>query len=143
MRLFVIALLMVLLPIRGWMGDAMAISMITAPHAATLSPVAAHHAVMDASSLHEHDHSATDNRDECAGLALDARDDVHTPAAADCGSPVAVGCESCSACQVCNTLALATDARSIALPRPKVAPVGELPHFASIEPQPGLKPPIS
>ena len=124
------------------MSDAMAIGMITAPHAVTVSPVATEHAALDASVPQDHAHSGAGNGHECSGLAVDTSANEDGTAATECGSPVALGCESCSTCQACHSVALVADSHSIALLLPKVAPVGELPHIASIEPQPGLKPPI-
>ena len=114
--------MIVLLPLRGWVGDAMAGQMLQQQ----LAGVASASAQVGPSVAHE----------DCMGHAAPA-DEAATPA-----SPA--DCPTCASCQVCSPVALAFDAT---MPRPLtlVAPVPASPlaRFASAEPAPAFKPPIS
>ena len=120
MRVFFIALLIALLPVRGWVGDAMAISMAGLPDGqpATMVMAAAdaghdHHAGMDHSDHADHDTAGT------AG-------------------------HSHSACDVCNGPVL-----TVANSSPELARAVHTLHadrveaFVSSLPRAGHKPPIS
>lgn len=120
MRHLLLALMIALLPIRGWMGDAMALAMLAAPShgmAAASSPAAApcpdHAMAADTTAMADSGHSA---------------DSTHVH----------------KSCDVCNGPAMA-----LALPDvPAVAPQHSLltppaARFASFEPQQANKPPIS
>lgn len=132
MRLFVIALLIVLLPVRGWMGDAMAINMLG---------MADMHSLAAQAAPTDHKASGADH-EVCAGMSM---------ASAPAGVPGAEGtqgsmtdCESCALCQACNMVAFAAlsgAVQSIALPR--FSPLGLQSHFASAHLRRGVKPPIS
>ena len=115
MRIFWLALLMVLLPLRGWTGDVMATGM-----AAGETQSAAHAA------------QAMQGSPDCAGH--DTGSSTHADGA----------CDSCSACQACHTLALLVPASSLAplqVGRTR-APAGA-DRFASADAAPDQKPPIS
>lgn len=141
MRHLFIALLIALLPLRGWVGDAMATEMVLAQvlmqqqgatkASAGLAPAVGESAHIDLNTLE-------------AKAALTA---------ADCSSHASGGdsqaadahCESCSACQVCHTVALSSAPAVAAcatfnvgaLPRTEVA------QFTSAQAALGQKPPIS
>lgn len=132
MRLFVIALMLLMLPLRGWMGDAMAIGMLGTAGMQSLAAQAAPADHKASGAAHE----------DCAGLSM---------AFAPAGAPGAEGtqgsmtdCESCAVCQACNMVAFAAlsgAVQTIALPR--FSPLGLQPHFASAHLRRGVKPPIS
>jgi hypothetical protein len=146
MRPLFFALMIALLLLRGWVGDAMANSMALAPlqHAqpsvmamqmsAPMAPDAAsisaapqttHKAAPDAEHAMAHD---------CAG---------HAPT--DDNSPaVSTHCQSCDACQACHGVSLIPPATSPgAAFNPRTQPPGPAARFASADAAPGQKPPIS
>jgi hypothetical protein len=130
MRVFLVALMIAMLPLRGWMGDAMAIGMAGQHQEVAAAPM---------------EHGMAAAHEDCAGMAPATL----TPAPTDesaAGSMAGASddCESCSACQVCNSVALATDSpAALALSAPQASPVSVLAQFASFYPQRGHKPPIS
>lgn len=117
MRHWFLVLMIALLPLRGWVSDAMAVEMLTQPaHAAMTTMATDEHAA-------EHDHCACDER---AASAEDSGDHQH------------------KACDVCNVPALAMATRALQTPptlHSKLAPPAD--RFASSEAQRGIKPPIS
>jgi hypothetical protein len=129
MRHFLIACLIALLPLRGWVGDAMAVSMLVPPaqgaaHAGcaeNLGPPALA-TVLQAPTAH--------------GMATQ---DAPTAQAQD-GSTL-----THSACDVCNGVAMAQPTPP-GVPARQAHPLLAAPQtvrFASAEPQQGHKPPIS
>lgn len=147
MRHLLLALLIALLPLRGWAGDAMATQM------------AAGQIQHSQSQQHGQQHDATKTIAEHQDTALAAAHFDHEevaealPAAEpDCaghstgeGTHSADGhCESCAACQACNTVALSLTGpdlspvfKSLAPPHPAAD------HFASADAALHQKPPIS
>jgi hypothetical protein len=145
MRHLLLALMIALLPLRGWVGDAMATQMaaahvqhrqlVSTEQSATKTIAAsAYHIGSEGHSAHEEmSPEATLPMHDCAGQTTDSSipaDDT--------------GCESCAACQACHTVALSPavpghspvfEARS--LPRPASD------QFASADAVLGQKPPIS
>jgi len=129
MRHWLLILMIALLPLRGWAGDAMALSMWATPGSSqamapcheTAKPVAA-----VASEGGSHHTSAAESM-------------AH-------GSDTGSGTQhaTCNACDVCNGPAM-TPALHSASTTPSVhahiTPASE--HFASAEPQRGSKPPIA
>ena len=131
MHILVLALAILLLPLRSWLGDAMAMEM--AQRQATM---AATHEVADPHAGHAmHDMAATGGDD----LQMAAGDTSHDhPAhAPDCQS-------TCASCQLCHSVALTVwpEAPPMAA-LPRAAPRFASAAFASAEPAPGFKPPIS
>ncbi|MES2936551.1 MAG: hypothetical protein V4864_02640 [Pseudomonadota bacterium] len=133
-------LLILLLPLRGWVGEAMAGEML-ARHIAVAAATGEGHMQHAADShAHEHGHEHRQAPDhDCAGHAhTDA-----TQADAQTQLPDA-GCNSCASCQACSSIAL-----GFAVPVLPVMDFGQAPpstrlaHFASAEPRLGHKPPIS
>lgn len=126
MRHVLIAFLIALLPLRGWVGDAMAVSMLTAPgvaHAGCAENVAPPALATAPQAAASHDMAMQD------AATAQAQDD---------------GAQTPSACDVCNGAVMG-------LPAPLGVPARQAhprpaPHtvwFASSEPQPGHKPPIA
>lgn len=127
MRTVLLALMIVLLPLRGWMGDAMAISMM----GMQLGASAQSHA--EAAQAGEHA--------DCAGTSMMAAP-VQAPSG-EAADPMAA-CESCSLCQACNSVVMGVVAlNAAALSITQTSPLGILPHFTSAQLQRGQKPPIS
>ena len=147
MRALLVALMMILLPLRGWVGDAMAISMMnmqmgqSAPSHAMSMQNMAHE--MAPQSLQQVPQTAAQvsEHDDCAGMTMAAPASTHASSESEASM---AGCESCSLCQACGSVAMAADAlRSATLSLAQASPVGTLPLFASVHPQRGHKPPIS
>lgn len=114
-----------LLPIRGWMGDAMAVAMLAAPVQSTTQT--AHSAAMPCP-----DHAAT------APTAGAAHDEMAMPGDGNDSHHAHQGCD------VCNGPAMAHRAPAAVATAPdhaQLAPPAE--RFASSEPRRDTKPPIS
>lgn len=135
MRRLAFILLILLMPLRGWAGDAMAIQM-------ALHPGVPHAAATEAAPGSEH-HGATaqaDHRNQAQPAnAVDCTDH----AAADSAAPDS-HCQTCTMCQACHSLAITLPASAL----PGAEPLNALPllpaqFFASADRAPGLKPPIS
>lgn len=140
MRHLLLALLIALLPLRGWVGDAMATQMAAGQiqhsqiqqHGATKT-IADHQDGIWAAAHFDHEEVAEAAEPDCAGHSTG--ESTH---AAD------GHCESCAACQACNTVALS-------LTGPDLSPAFNaltLPHsaadqFASADAALRQKPPIS
>jgi len=128
MRHFLIALMIALLPVRGWVGEAMAFSMQTNPTSAAAHAGCPDHAPPPASITAE----PTPPLFEMASQAIDAdtTDDDST--------------HQHSACDICNGPAMAASATALltlTVMHPQHA--SRVERFASSELQQGVKPPIS
>ena len=142
MRHLILALMITLLPVRGWVGEVMATEM-AAPGAAQLQIATemiaynAHAQRADAPIDHRVQH------EQQAAVSLQALADCTGHGAGD-NTSANGHCDSCSACQACLTLALspvATDAAPVWKPfAPRRSLVA---HFASANTALGQKPPIS
>lgn len=129
MRRLFLVLLIALLPIRGWVGDAMAGQMIGQHLAAT--SIAAVAVDEQTASLPGHD--------GCAGHAGATQAPAEAPSTdinADCGT--------CTSCQVCHSVVIAPPSvdSGISPVQHRVAAQSGM-RFASAEPARGFKPPIS
>ena len=138
MRTLLLAIMIVLLPIRGWLGDAMAVEMVrhslpAAMEAATMASAAAEahcHEAMDAAGDMAMDMSAHAGHDD-DGTGSNNHGDHQ-------------GCGTCVACQVCHTVALGgMPLVAIVHGAPQASPAAHAARFVSAEPVQGLKPPIS
>lgn len=142
MRVVLFALMIALLPLRGWMGDAMATEMALAQ----LQPTQSTAKIM---ASHAHGTSAGADFYHEAGAPEAVQEG---PVAHDCAEPASddafhagnAYCGSCAACQACHTVALfpmAADLNNLVsertLPRAASTP------FASAEAALDQKPPIS
>ena len=133
MRTLLLALMIALLPIRGWLGDAMAVEMVQ--HSLPAASLVAEEASPASVAADAHCHEAM----EAADSGMD------TMAHHDEGSSTDhQGCGTCTVCQVCHTVALGgTPLIDIVHGAPQAPPAAHAARFASAEPVPGLKPPIS
>lgn len=138
MRHLVLIFMIVFLPIRGWMGDAMATSMATTQAYQQTAAKAATdglHKVADVTQHREADrteHAAVAESD-CSGTA--AAEQAH---AAD------GHCDSCSACQACHTVALTqVEVHAPAAFSPATPTRAATAQFASAPSALSQKPPIS
>ena len=143
MRTLLLALMIALLPLRGWVGDAMAMEMMAS----------ALHGSENAIDLiaPRADKTRTEARFEAQPVAMDHADcPGHMAMAASNDQPAddthqahAADCATCAACQICHTVALTTVAWHIGTyALPAVQPQTASPHFASAERALGFKPPI-
>jgi len=157
-RVLLIALMITLLPLRGWVGDAMATEMAASQTVRTdkQADKRAESAIsLIASSAGVHwDTAASDGQKpsfdpqnplfEAKDAQTSATQECEGHTKADEASHAGAHCDSCAACQACHTVALATPSvdlnftfSSRTLPRPAAA------HFASATAALGQKPPIS
>lgn len=120
MRLLILALMLALMPLRVWVGDAMAIASVKQmSHPGVTAAMA-----------------------DCPG-----HDGAHEAPAANSDQGMAHAsedCTSCSSCQICHTVALAAlPTMATAAAMPWATPQATLPRYTSAERAPGFKPPIS
>lgn len=140
MRHFLLALLIALMPLRGWAGDAMAAQM-AAVAVVQQGPVAeAGSAHAGASGAQVHDHAVS----ETASAQTAAPDCAGHGAAQASSSSDSSHCHTCVVCQACYSVALllpvnAGDLSGISTAVPQSA----APSFTSAERALRLKPPIS
>ncbi len=134
MRRWFFVLLILLLPLRGWVGDAMAMQMaLPGQHAAT-SGVMQHADAKSASAHTPLNTGAAAATDDCFGHTNaqdtgDASDDAH--------------CEACAMCQTCHTVAMLQPLDSLATaPISPTSPPIAIQGFASADRALFLKPPI-
>lgn len=134
MRHFVLALMIALLPLRGWVGDAMAMEMA----AETLEEPAS-----AIESVANNNHSAR------ADALSEAKNTMHPDCpdhvASSDGTPHAASdCNTCANCQICHSVALTPTLPQLAQAAvPAAQPQATAALFASAERAPGFKPPIS
>lgn len=129
---WILLLTIALLPLRGWIGDAMAgerAAQVAAVHAA-----AVHHdeaSVVSPTMGAGHDH-------------VDCMDDVQAQVEGDHIAVAQGDCPTCSHCQACSGVAL-TSSAAISLPEgyDSLRPSASVDSFASADRAPGFKPPIS
>ncbi|GEM_PF-241165 len=139
MRILIVTLMLALLPMRAWLGDAMAMQMV-AGHAVTTESVASEHSdtrseatfSVNSEVSHLPCHEADTGMHH--GSEMLAYTDVSDHS--DCGQ--------CSVCQVCHGAAilLATDPLVISA-QPALLMHSATSLFASVPSAPHLKPPIS
>ncbi len=128
MRILFLALMIALLPLRGWVGDVMAMERVSqglTSTQATAAPGDCHEAMAS------------------HGNAGAAHDD-HPSAAAQSSANVSGDCGGCTACQICHSVALAGPFSVTPTAAPATsAPQTQARLHASIARAPGFKPPIS
>ena len=144
MRIFLLALMIVLLPLRGWMGDAMATGMAASNlhQEVATKTVATHAHETEVESTEKHAHHETDAQhstqaqQDCAG---------HSSAQADQSTQINDGhCGSCQVCQVCHSVALSPATVMVATAFNAFAPPHATPtQFTSAQVALRQKPPIS
>ncbi len=125
MRFLVLALMIVLLPLRGWAGEVMATEMassqISHQHEQlddAIELVAGHAHKQSVSATFEGQKTAFEVQKppfEAKGTQSASMHDCEGHAKADEAAPADGHCDSCSACQACHTVALSTAAVSLSL----------------------------
>lgn len=128
MRRWFVLLLIALLPLRGWVGEAMAGEML-GQHVAAASATQAQQAK---AVLHD-----CTGHEAAASNGSDADKQQETQSASG-------DCPTCASCQVCSTVVLSMDTARVpaaAFGSTLVPRMGT--RFASAEPAPAFKPPIS
>ncbi len=143
MRILLLALMIALLPLRGWVGDAMAVEMVASAlnDAETAIDFAAPHADSTRPEAESDTQTAAMTHADCPGhMAMVTSSD----SPADDMQPVhAADCATCAACQICHTVALTPVAWHIGTyALSAIQPQASSHHFASAERAPGFKPPI-
>ena len=138
MRRCLYILLILLLPLRGWIGDAMAMQMVvasTGPHAVAAAGDAHH----DVAGAPAHAHLSSAGAQASAG-ACDGHGIVNDPVNADEDSH----CGECALCQTCHTVAVLSvgGIADAGLQRPTV-PGPVIPGFTSADRARVLKPPTA
>jgi hypothetical protein len=134
MRHFLFALLIALLPLRGWISDAMATQMAAGQlqHQTTQAAGQAGHVHEAVNAGHASHQEAAQALHDCAGQAGDG------------GSHASTGqCETCAACQACHVVALSLAAPEL-MPAPGAStlPRSAAQLFASADAALRKKPPI-
>ena len=121
MRFFLFALMIALLPLRSWAGDVMALEMAQQQLIATETGYDSSHCL--------------DIVHADVGLQVAPSDSQDT--AQD-------HCNTCTACQVCHSVAMASEVQwPVARQLPHYVPMPSTATFTSAAPAPGFKPPIS
>jgi hypothetical protein len=145
MRHVLLALLIALLPLRGWVGDAMAVSLVAHPavHAATHT-LAPSETVADHCAEHPGHTGHTAHADQ-ASPAQPFADAHHTSDAGTSPHPADQHpSHQHKACDVCNGPAMAlSGVEAVALPLPHGVLATASVRFASTVLPQGIKPPIS
>ena len=147
MRRWLLILMVALLPLRGWVGDVMAMEMAagslahvgSGTHFATDS-IANNQEPTGTQALFDSE-SVSQKHADCPGHAEAAVAEADASAAGDSGHD---GCSACTSCQVCHSVALA----GVVEASPSNVLHFGTPHtsetnFASALPARGFKPPIS
>lgn len=137
MRTVFLALLIALLPLRGWVGDVMAMELVSR----TVAAVQPHaHSGQVATNDCPHTQSGHDHAGPAHAMAAEAM-----PLDTDDGEAHAGGdCASCTVCQICHSVALTAVLPPFPNPLlPSATPQSRQPQYASAERAPGFKPPIS
>jgi hypothetical protein len=145
---FIFALMIALLPLRGWMGDAMATQMAvqavqvaqTAQGAQT-TPARHSTSVEATPAMQPALHGAP-----AAAMPADclSHGSVDASEADEAGTtPLGAHCENCSACQACHTVALSPSTAQHSAAALRIThPASGLTRFASFDAASGQKPPI-
>jgi len=135
MRHFLLALLIALLPLRGWMGDAMALALVTQPSTC--------HSAAPAAAPHCAEHGAATDAGHLGHAAVAAQTHEH-PASGMHGDNGGDNVHQHNVCDVCNGPALALS-RLDPLTRYQQHSVqaNQAVRFVSTVLPKGIKPPIS
>lgn len=150
MRHWFLILMIALLPVRGWALGTMT-GQMPAAHAAMTDatvPAAAQVQTGASEATGAGHHTAAGMKPDCpehAGSAV--QPEAHHAPEQDSGavsSEASADCHSCTSCQICHTVAATASAALPALTfSPHALPSLAGARFASAQPAPGLKPPIS
>jgi hypothetical protein len=137
MRHLVLALMIVLLPLRGWAGDAMVTQMASAAIATETEASSAHELVVTASFDHKNQtFAAAQAKPDCHDQVASHQESDQTTSDDHCGT--------CQACQACHTVALSPSSleASTSFTSPTLRPTRAA-AFTSAAAALGQKPPIS
>lgn len=141
MRHLVLALMIVLLPLRGWAGDVMAVEMAAemASTAVAMKSGAAGAHQMGATAYFDHKNQATNP----AQAMLDCHEQIASHPEVD-QTANSDHCGTCQACQACHTVALSPPSFDIttSFAPPHLQPISAA-AFTSAASALGQKPPIS
>ena len=140
MRRLLVAFMILLLPLRGLMGDAMATQMSVPAlleQAAVVASSGDHHAMP--TKAHSHRDTAE------SAVASAAHDCFDHASVGQPSSPDVPQCQSCPTCQACSIVALSTPffAAPFVMPVPIERLQSAVSRFTSADRAPSLKPPIS
>ena len=131
-----------LLPLRGWMGDAMATQM--AVQALQVAQAPSSSSAEESPAAQPALRSALAANAMAAGIPADCLSHSSADAGQADSASTDAGCENCSACQACHTVALSPSGLSHAAGiLSGTHPAGAVTPFASAEAVSGQKPPIS
>lgn len=139
MRHLILALMIVLLPLRGWVGDVMATEMAS-PRAVQLQNAT------KMVATHAHGAGANGHFDHTSAKPAAAQPvpDCVCHGAGESSSLADAHCESCTVCQACHTVALSPLVPfTPSVIEPPALPRSPAAHFASATAALGQKPPIS
>lgn len=139
MRHLLLVFLVALLPLRGWVSDAMATGMLA-------SQVQQHQIATKKVATHGHEAETKAHHDIETGVADAAQSAADCPGHASGAEAHATHaqCDACSFCQVCHTVALFPAAAGVAAVFDlRTRPCATVSRFASAEAALGQKPPIS
>lgn len=127
MHRWFLLLLIALLPLRGWVGDAVAAEMLV-QHSAAAQHGSASPATQDHRLPH---HDCAEHADAGTSGEAAAQTDVSA-------------CAACASCQVCSSVAMAWTAPAGLLPAlAPMRPGSDGPRYASADPARELRPPIA
>ncbi len=147
MRVLLLTIMLVLLPVRGWVGNAMAVTMAAPGPVQTVAT----EAVLDCHGMDEAEaqdrHGAQMMQEHAAhgmqGTASNTTD-AHDAEHGNAGHGGGASCSTCSFCQMCHTVALAAPVPMLpALSVNGASPLARLPADLSATLLPDFKPPIS
>jgi hypothetical protein len=143
MRHLVLALMIILLPLRGWIGDTMATEMVSSgvTHLQATTKTIADPTRQTGANPHSNHASQQQQQDVVVAQAVP---DCAGHGAAE-GPPGAdTHCATCTVCQACHTVAFSLAAvHSVAVLFPPTLPYSPAVSFASALAALGQKPPIS
>ena len=139
MRHLFLILMIALLPLRGWVSDAMATAMVMAQgqQVQTATKIVATHA-------HEVEAQAHRDTEVVKAEIFQTAADCASHAFGEDGPADDTHCNSCSVCQACHTVALSPAAAEVTTAfNPSTLSHAVVAQFASAEAALGQKPPIS
>ena len=151
MRYFLFALMIALLPLRGWVGDVMATQMAVGQmqERATVDDTARRDArpaaIKSIAAYASHSGAGSTFVDDLTSdqAVVGVPDCSNHAQSADAASTDA-GCANCAMCQVCHTVGLTeTNSSTVSESHPETQPRASVSQFASAVAALGQKPPIS
>lgn len=140
MRRWLLLVMIMLLPVRGWVGDAMAGQMLQQRTHAVMAAEAqgAHH------GPHRAAHDCDEHRGAVVAATTEVAADVAIAASAAAEAPPAAGgdCPTCASCQVCSSVGLSPSVPLLpGASLSQALPHTDAPSLASAEQAIAFKPP--